>query len=77
MASADQLPLSSRDEGDLLAVLDWRMALAMFGAFPIALLLIYFTSGIQRKFDAGHMNAKINAANRLQEYLNGGSIDGR
>ncbi|MFD0710353.1 ABC transporter ATP-binding protein [Paenibacillus sp. GCM10027626] len=54
-----------------LAVLDWRMALAMFAALPAAVLLIWLTSGLQRRLGASHMQAKLYAANRLQEYLNG------
>ncbi|MCP1357853.1 ABC transporter ATP-binding protein [Aneurinibacillus migulanus] len=54
-----------------LSILDWRMALSLFAAFPIAVLLVLLTSGIQRKLSARHMRAKMDAANRLQEYLNG------
>ncbi|MBU7314788.1 ABC transporter ATP-binding protein [Paenibacillus oleatilyticus] len=54
-----------------LSVLDWRMAAAMFAAFPVAIALVLLTSRIQRRLGANHMRAKIDAANRLQEYLNG------
>ncbi|RAV21597.1 ABC transporter ATP-binding protein [Paenibacillus contaminans] len=54
-----------------LAILDWRMSLSLFAAFPLAVALVLLTSGIQRKLGAAHMRAKIAAANRLQEYLNG------
>ncbi|GEB31067.1 MULTISPECIES: ABC transporter ATP-binding protein [Brevibacillus] len=54
-----------------LSFIDWRMALALFAAFPVAIMLVLLTSGIQRKLGAQHMRAKIDAANRLQEYLNG------
>ncbi|OBZ19164.1 ABC transporter ATP-binding protein [Bacillus sp. FJAT-27264] len=54
-----------------LILLDWRMALCMFAALPVALLIMYVTTGLQRKLGADHMKAKLNAANRLQEYLNG------
>lgn len=54
-----------------LSFADWRMALALFAAFPIAILLVLMTSGLQRRLGARHMRAKIDAANRLQEYLNG------
>lgn len=54
-----------------LSFLDWRMALTLFAAFPLAALLILLTSRIQKKLGAHHMRAKMNAANRLQEYLNG------
>ncbi|GKS12762.1 ABC transporter ATP-binding protein [Paenibacillus chitinolyticus] len=54
-----------------LSFLDWRMTLALFAAFPLAVALVMLTSGIQHKLGANHMRAKIDAANRLQEYLNG------
>lgn len=54
-----------------LSFLDWRMAFSLFAAFPAAILLVLLTSGIQRKLGSRHMRAKIDAANRLQEYLNG------
>ncbi|GIO03094.1 ABC transporter ATP-binding protein [Brevibacillus halotolerans] len=54
-----------------LSILDWRMAAAMFLVFPIAIALVLMTSGLQRKLGSQHMRAKIDAANRLQEYLHG------
>ncbi|WP_238654583.1 ABC transporter ATP-binding protein [Paenibacillus piscarius] len=54
-----------------LLVLDWRMALSMFAALPTAVLVMYATARLQRRLGSTHMKAKLNAANRLQEYLNG------
>lgn len=54
-----------------LAFVDWRMALAMFAALPIALFIMAVTTGFQKRMSRKHMAVKINAANRLQEYLNG------
>lgn len=54
-----------------LIFLDWRMALAMFAALPVALLIMTVTTGFQKRMSRKHMTVKINAANRLQEYLNG------
>lgn len=54
-----------------LSILDWRMALAMFAALPIAIAIVLFTSGLQRRLGSQHMRAKIDATNRLQEYLQG------
>ncbi|MDN9010670.1 ABC transporter ATP-binding protein [Brevibacillus laterosporus] len=54
-----------------LSTLDWRMAAAMFFVFPIAIALVLMTSKLQRKLGSQHMRAKIDAANRLQEYLHG------
>ena len=54
-----------------LAFLDWRMAAAMFIALPVAVLIVLASSGVQRSLGSRHIQAKINAASRLQEYLNG------
>jgi len=54
-----------------LAFLDWRMAVAMFIALPVAVLIVLASSGVQRSLGSRHIRAKINAASRLQEYLNG------
>ena len=54
-----------------LAFLDWRMAAAMFVALPLAVLIVLASSGVQRSLGSRHIRAKINAASRLQEYLNG------
>jgi ATP-binding cassette subfamily B protein len=47
------------------------MAVAMFVSLPVAILILAVSSGLMRKFGSRHMRAKIDAANRLQEYLNG------
>ena len=54
-----------------LLFIDWRMALALFAALPVAISLVLLTSGLQRKLGSKHLRAKIDLANRLQEYLNG------
>lgn len=54
-----------------LSFLDWRLALSLFAALPVAVLLVLLMSSIQRKLSSQHMRAKIDASNRLQEYLNG------
>ncbi len=54
-----------------LCFLDWRMALAMFVALPVALLIFFGSTKLIRYLGAQHMRAKINAGNRLQEYLYG------
>ena len=54
-----------------LSLIDWRMALALFAALPAAAALVLLTTGFQRRLGAAHMRAKIDAGNRLQEYLNG------
>ncbi|UHA72705.1 ABC transporter ATP-binding protein [Paenibacillus sp. 481] len=54
-----------------LAVLDWRMALAMFAAIPLGALLLWLTDSIQAQLSERHVKAKNEAASRLQEYLSG------
>ncbi len=55
----------------LLLFLDWRMAVTMFAALPVVILLTMLTAKLQLRLGGGHMKAKISAINRLQEYLNG------
>ncbi len=54
-----------------LSFLDWRMALAMFLPLPLGMVILGGTGGIMKLLGHRHMKAKIDAANRLQEYLNG------
>jgi len=54
-----------------LGFFDWRLALSLFAALPAAVLLLVLTSGVQRRLGLRHLQAKIDAGGRLQEYLNG------
>lgn len=54
-----------------LSFLDWRLALSLFAALPVAIFLVLLTTGIQRKLGSEHIRAKMDASSRLQEYLNG------
>lgn len=54
-----------------LCFVDWRMALAMFMALPLGIGILAGSAGLMRSLGARHMRAKIDAANRLQEYLCG------
>lgn len=54
-----------------LCFLDVRMAISMFASLPAAVLLLYGTAKVQKKIGARHMKAKIEVANRFQEYLDG------
>jgi ATP-binding cassette subfamily B protein len=51
----------------LLAFYDWRMAAALFAA----LALVVLSKGFQGKFGARHVAAKLDAAERTQEYFEG------
>ncbi|QDH19648.1 ABC transporter ATP-binding protein [Saccharibacillus brassicae] len=54
-----------------LLFLDWRMAIALFAALPIGLLLLWLTDRLQARLSDNHVRAKNEAASRLQEYLGG------
>lgn len=54
-----------------LVFVDWRMALAMFAAIPLGALLLWMTDSLQARLSANHVEAKNEAASRLQEYLSG------
>lgn len=57
-----------------LAVLDWRMALAMFAGFPVAVLILVSINGLERRWGQSHSEARIEMSNRLAEYLLGMKI---
>lgn len=54
-----------------LTFLDWRMSLSMFAAMPVVVLILIGTSKIQKTLGSRLTSAKVEAANRLQEYLDG------
>ncbi|MDR1069812.1 MAG: ABC transporter ATP-binding protein/permease [Gracilibacteraceae bacterium] len=54
----------------LLAFYDWRMALALFAALPVAFGLIFATKKLMSIGDR-HVQAKLNVAEQMQEYLEG------
>ncbi|MDR1082745.1 MAG: ABC transporter ATP-binding protein/permease [Coriobacteriales bacterium] len=54
----------------LLAFYDWRMALAVFAALPVALALILITKKLA-SLGEKHVQAKLNVAEQMQEYLEG------
>ena len=47
------------------------MAVAMFAALPVALLVLWMSTSVQKKLSGRQIQAKINAGNRLEEYLQG------
>ena len=54
-----------------LVWIDWRMAVAMFAALPVAILVLWMSTSVQKKLSGRQIQAKINAGNRLEEYLQG------
>lgn len=54
-----------------LVWIDWRMAVAMFASLPLAMLILWTSTSAQKKLSGKQIQAKINAGNRLEEYLHG------
>ena len=54
-----------------LVWIDWRMAVSMFAALPFAMLVLWASTKAQRSLSGRQIQAKINAGNRLEEYLQG------
>lgn len=54
-----------------LVWIDWRMAVSMFAALPLAIIVLWASTGVQKKLSGRQIQAKINAGNRLEEYLQG------
>lgn len=51
--------------------IDWRMAVAMFVALPLSVLVLWLSTYVQNRLSGQQIEAKINAGNRLEEYLQG------
>ena len=51
--------------------IDWRMATAMFVVLPLAIGILLASTRIQQKLSSRQIAAKIEAGNRLEEYLQG------
>lgn len=51
--------------------IDWRMSVAMFVALPVAIAVLYGCSELQKRMADRQMKSKLDAGNRLQEYLLG------
>jgi ATP-binding cassette subfamily B protein len=54
-----------------LLFIDWRMSVAMFIALPAAVLVLWLTTKTNKRMAGRQMKAKLDAGNRLQEYLLG------
>jgi ATP-binding cassette subfamily B protein len=55
----------------LLALYDWRMALALFIVLPLGLGLILGSRKLQAVFGERHVTAKLAVSGQVQEYLEG------
>lgn len=57
-----------------MLIADWRMGIAMFFGFPIAVVLMLAMRNLERKLDARLASSRIEQASKLQEYLYGMKI---
>lgn len=55
----------------MFAFWDWRMALAMFISVPVAFLIIFASKSIQQRLGKKHTDAKLEASDQVQEYIEG------
>ncbi|HWQ74299.1 MAG TPA: ABC transporter ATP-binding protein [Syntrophomonas sp.] len=55
----------------MLAIFDWRLALAVFCTVPLALLVILGSKKIQNRLGEKHVESKLAASGQVQEYLEG------
>jgi ATP-binding cassette subfamily B protein len=55
----------------MMAIFDWRMALAVFITVPIALLIILGSKKIQARLSEKFVDSKLKASDQVQEYLEG------
>lgn len=55
----------------MMALYDWRMALAVYCTLPIAALVIILSRKMQARFSEKLISAKLEAATQVQEYLEG------
>lgn len=55
----------------MVALFDWRLALAIFITVPVAFFIILASRKIQRKLSEKHVEAKLKASGQVQEYLEG------
>ena len=54
-----------------LMFIQWQLALVMFIALPLAVLIIYVSNSFQLRLSRSHIKAKVDSSSRLQEYLLG------
>ena len=51
--------------------INWCMSVAMFIALPVAILILWLSTKLQQRLSSKQIEAKINAGNRMEEYLQG------
>jgi ATP-binding cassette subfamily B protein len=55
----------------LLAVFDWRMALAIFISVPVSFGFLLLCRRMHDRIGRAHLQSKLNASEQMQEYLEG------
>lgn len=55
----------------MLALYDWRMALAIFCVLPLAVLIIMIGKKLEERFSRKQVKAKLAVSEQVQEYLEG------
>lgn len=54
-----------------LLFIDWRMSVSMFIALPVAIIILWLNTKTNKRMADRQMKSKLDAGNRLQEYLLG------
>lgn len=54
-----------------LCLIDWRMTVCLYAMLPIVLLMVKGSDILMKKLGGRHIQAKVDSASRLQEYLQG------
>ncbi|MGO2892706.1 MAG: ABC transporter ATP-binding protein [Enterococcus devriesei] len=54
-----------------LCLIDWRMTLCLYAMLPLVLLVVKGSNILMNKLGGRHIQAKVDSASRLQEYLQG------
>lgn len=55
----------------MMAVFDWRMALAVFISVPVAFFIILFSRKVYGRLHRKHAVSKLAASDKVQEYIDG------
>lgn len=55
----------------MIGFYDWRMALAIYISVPIAFIIIITSKGLQKRLGKKHVQAKLEASEQVQEYIEG------
>lgn len=63
--------LSSTIACIMLAVYDWRMALAIFCVLPLAIFIVFVGKKLEEGLSQQHIKAKLAVSDQVQEYLEG------